>query len=123
MAKTSQDILESIQPALDGFSPKVKNDSNQLYRVEIRGKDRNAMREKIHQALDALKEKYTLSDQFARYKTRGWVSSFPGTIVEADDRLFEVVYKPAAGGQSGGGAALTKLTESAQCVYCAVRQA
>ena len=123
MAKTSQDILESIQPALDGFSPKVKNDSNQLYRVEIRGKDRNAMREKIHQALDSLKEKYTLSDQFARYKTRGWVSSFPGTIVEADDRLFEVVYKPAAGGQSGGGAALTKLTESAQCVYCAVRQA
>ena len=55
MAKTSQDILESIQPALDGFSPKVKNDSNQLYRVEIRGKDRNAMREKIHQALDSLK--------------------------------------------------------------------
>ena len=45
------------------------------------------------------------------------------TIVEADDRLFEVVYKPAAAGQSGGGAALTKLTESAQCVYCAVRQA
>ena len=53
MAKTSQDILESIQPALDGFSPKVKNDSNQLYRVEIRGKDRNAMREKIHQALSS----------------------------------------------------------------------
>ena len=27
------------------------------------------------QALDALKEKYTLSDQFAKYKTRGWVST------------------------------------------------
>jgi len=24
MAKTSQDILESIQPVLDGFSPKVR---------------------------------------------------------------------------------------------------
>ena len=63
-------------PALDGFSDKVNYDSMEsLNRVEIRGKDRNAMREKVHQALDALKEKYTLSDQFAKYKTRGWVSS------------------------------------------------
>ena len=74
MAKTSQDILESIQPALDGFSPKVKNDSNQLYRVEIRGKDRNAMREKIHQALDALKEKYKTSHVDTKFLTNvSWV--------------------------------------------------
>ena len=32
---------------------------------------------------------------------------------------FEIIIKPAFGGGSGAGAALTKIVESAQCLYCA----
>ena len=120
--QTESEIMLAINQVLDNYEVDVlgKPTANRT-RLKVTGKDRAGIRDEVHKALDKINCDWVFSDQV--YDSGKWVSSFPGTIlISTEGTTTELVYKPKGGNQSGGGAALTKLTESAQCVYCAVRQ-
>ena len=121
--QSESDIMIAINEVLDSYETKVESASAQMTRIRVTGKDRIEVRDEVHKSLDKINCAYIMSDKYPKYKT-GWVSSFPGTIIESkDNTTTELIYKKKGGDkQSGGGAAITKLTESAQCVYAAVRQ-
>lgn len=119
--QTESEIMLAINQVLDNYEVDVISATGNMTRLKVTGKDRAGIRDEVHKALDKIKCDWVFSDQV--YDTGKWISSFPGTIlISTEGTKTELVYKPKGGSQSGGGAALTKLTESAQCVYCAVRQ-
>ena len=113
---TTNKVLEEYESQIIG-SP-----SASLTRIRVVSKDRIAAKKAIEDALT--KENIDWHDalRYPKYQ-RGWPpSSFSGTVVESTrGTLTEFVYKQKGAGGSGAGAEITKLTESAQCVFAAVR--
>jgi len=119
---TESEIMLAINQVLDDYETEIISSSSQMTRIKVVGKDRAAIRDEVHKELKKINCDFVFSDQF--YEVGKWISSFPGTILlSKEGTKTELVYKAKGGDkQSGGGAAITKLTESAQCVYAAVRQ-
>ena len=119
MAQTESDIAIAVNKVLDGYDVDVMSSSSKMTRLKVVGKDRHELRTDIEKELKSAGIKWQSSEEV--YKGKNWVSSFSGTIITSDrNEKTEFVYKSTQTKQSGGGAALTKLTESAQCVYAAI---
>ena len=121
MAQTESDIAIAVNQVLDNYEVTVDSASGSMTRLKIKADDRFEVRKDVEDSLKKAGIDYQSSEEV--YKNKNWVSSFPGTIIKADGtkkQWTEFIYKPSKTKQSGGGAALTKLTESAQCVYAAV---
>ena len=119
MAQTESDIAIAVNKVLDGYDVDVMSTSSKMTRLKVVGKDRHELRTDIEKELKSAGIKWQSSEEV--YKGKNWVSSFSGTIITSDrNEKTEFVYKSTQTKQSGGGAALTRLTESAQCVYAAI---
>lgn len=125
MAKsnTEDEILLATNKVLETYESQIiGSPSASLTRIRVVSKDRIAAKKAIEDALT--KENIDWHDalRYPKYQ-RGWPpSSFSGTVVESTrGTLTEFVYKQKGAGGSGAGAEITKLTESAQCVFAAVR--
>jgi len=113
MAKSPSvsEVLLVINEVLSGYESKVKATAK-LTTIQINGKERVDIREEIKQKLDKAGLKY---EQKKLPK-----SGFEGLeMEEGSSSTLRIIFKTKGGG-SGGGAALTKLAESAQAVYAAV---
>ena len=121
MAQTESDIAIAVNKVLDGYDVDVMSSSGKMTRLKVVGKDRHELRTDIEKELKSAGIKWQSSEEVYTKKGKNWVSSFSGTIITSDkNEKTEFVYKSTQTKQSGGGAALTKLTESAQCVYAAI---
>ncbi len=121
MAQTESDIAIAVNQVLDNYEVTVESASGSMTRLKIKADDRFEVRKDVEASLKKAGIDYQSSEEV--YKGKNWVSSFPGTVIKADGtkkQWTEFIYKPSKTKQFGGGAALTKLTESAQCVYAAV---
>lgn len=92
----------------------IKSQTSQLVTIVVKHNDRNKAREDIQDALD------NYGVVFTEQLFSG--QSFSSTIFTIGNLKYKIMFKPAKSGGSGGGADNTKLTESAQAVYCAVAQ-
>ena len=119
MAQTESDIAIAVNKVLDGYDVTVESTSGKMTRLKVIGKDRLEIRADVEKSLKESGITWKSSDE--EYPT-GWPpSSFSGTVIKSDkNEKTEFIYKSTQTKQSGGGAALTKLTESAQCVYAAI---
>ena len=119
MAQTESDIAIAVNKVLDGYDVTVESTSGKMTRLKVIGKDRLEIRADVEKSLKDSGITWKSSDE--EYPT-GWPpSSFSGTVIKSDkNEKTEFIYKSTQTKQSGGGAALTKLTESAQCVYAAI---
>lgn len=121
-ANTEDQILLATNTVLRDYDSEIMSASSKMTRIRIISGDRVKAKQQIESAL--LKEQIEYFDALKHPNyARGWpVSSFSGTVVESTlGTLTEFVYKQKGGGGSGAGADITKLTESAQCVFAAVR--
>jgi len=113
MAKSPSvsEVLLVINEVLSGYESEVKATAR-LTTIQINGKERVDIREEIKEKLDKAGLKYE------QKKIPG--SGFEGLeLEEGSSSTLRIKFKTKGGG-SGGGAALTKLAESAQAVYAAV---
>ena len=119
MAQTESDIAIAVNKVLDGYDVTVHSTSGKMTRLKVIGKDRLEIRADVEKSLKDSGITWKSSDE--EYPN-GWSpSSFSGTVIKSDkNEKTEFIYKSTQTKQSGGGAALTKLTESAQCVYAAI---
>ena len=119
MAQTESDIAIAVNKVLDGYDVTVHSTSSKMTRLKVIGKDRLEIRAEVEKSLKDSGITWKSSDE--EYPN-GWSpSSFSGTVIKSDkNEKTEFIYKSTQTKQSGGGAALTKLTESAQCVYAAI---
>ena len=106
------EVLLVINEVLSGYDTEVKGASGGLTTLQINGKERVDIREDIKEKLDKARIKYV--------QTKIPNSGFHGLeIKESASSKLRIKFSTKGGG-SGGGAALTKLAESAQAVYAAV---
>ena len=106
------EVLLVINEVLSGYDTEVKSASGGLTTLQINGKERVDIREDIKEKLDKARIKYV--------QTKIPNSGFHGLeIKESASSKLRIKFSTKGGG-SGGGAALTKLAESAQAVYAAV---
>lgn len=111
MANISE-VLLSINEVLSGYDSEVTGANSRTTTLQINGKERIEIREEIKEKLDKQKISYE-QKKFSN-------SSFEGLeIKESASSFLRIIFKTKGGG-SGGGAALTKLAESAQAVYAAI---
>lgn len=106
------DILVAINQALQGVDKKVLKAGPKILEIRVMSKDRAGLQSKITGMLKKSGVKY--ENKIIKSK-----SSFPVTVVQTKDTSVRMIYKTAGGG-SGAGAALTKLSESAQALYAAM---
>ena len=111
MANISE-VLLAINQVLTGYDSEVSKANSRTTTLQINGKERIEIREEIKEKLDKARIQYE-QKKFSD-------SSFEGLeIKESASTFLRIIFKTTGGG-SGGGAALTKLAESAQAIYAAV---
>ena len=121
---TEDEILLAVNTVLQDYEAEViGNPSSKLTRIRVISRDRVQAKTNIEDALSKENITWVNARSYPKYQTKWPPSSFSGTVVESSrGSLTEFVYKNKGGGGSGAGAEITKLTESAQCVFAAVRQ-
>ena len=111
MANLSE-VLLTVNEVLSGYDSDVKKAGPKVTTLQINGKERVDIREDIIQKLKKAKIDFE-QKKFSE-------STFEGIKVqETPSSYLKIIFKTTGGG-SGGGAALTKLAESAQAVYAAI---
>ena len=111
MANVSE-VLLAINQVLSGYDSDVKKAGPKVTTLQINGKERVDIREDIMSKLKKAKIDFE-QKKFSE-------STFEGIKVqETPSSYLKIIFKTTGGG-SGGGAALTKLAESAQAVYAAI---
>ena len=111
MANISE-VLLAINQILTGYESEVTKATARITQLQVTGKERVEIRDEIKEKLDKERIKYE------QKKLPG--SGFEGIeIEETSSSVLRILFKTSGGG-SGGGAALTKLAESAQAVYAAI---
>ena len=122
---TETEILLAVNSVLQEYEAEVMGKpSATLTRIRVISRDRVKAKSDIEQALTAENISWHNATEYTKFRN-GWPpSSFSGTVVVSNQTpvsLTEFVYKNKGAGGSGAGAELTKLTESAQCLFAAVR--
>ena len=100
-------ILSALKGAKMSEHPRSANS------IILSSENRVDYQEKVHSLLKSKKLKFVK-------KVVSSLSSFPSTVVTLNGKTINIAYKPLQSGGSGAGAALTKLSESAQCLYAAL---
>lgn len=111
MVSDSQ-VLLALNQVLQDFETQVVKAGAKVTKIRVLTGEREESRTKIQ------KELKSANIPFDSRKTSE--SSFEGTQIKTSDGEIQLIYKKKAGGGSGAGAALTKLSESSQCLYAAI---
>ena len=106
------DVLLKLGGVLSEFTVKEVRSTSRLTELRVSVDDRESARQKIQDFLD----KNLITYGPAPISK----SSFIGTEIKTQTGNIQLIYKPVRSAGSGAGAAVTKLAESAQCVYAAV---
>ena len=110
-------VFLAINQVLAGIEVKQVKEGRTIQEMRVIAKNRSEIQGQIHGRLDKQKVKY-------EKKSIASKSSFAVTEIPVDDPegkyKIRLIYKQKGGGGSGAGAALTKLSESAQCMYAAL---
>lgn len=110
---TDSEVLLAVNEVLNELETEVKKAGPRATTIWIYTGERDTTRTAIQEALSKTRVKWE------QKKTSQ--SSFDGTIVYHSEGYINFIYKKKkGGGGSGAGAALTKLSESSQCLYAAV---
>jgi hypothetical protein len=112
---TDSEILLSINQILQNYEKKVVKAGLKVDKIRITSKQRAEDQSVISNQLKTKRIPFKNEVQKSE-------SSFPVTIIELpkSKSILKLIYKKSSGGGSGAGAALTKLTESAQALYAAL---
>lgn len=111
-------VFLAINQVLENVEVKQIKEGKTLQEMRVIAKERSEVQGAIHKGLDGLNIRY-------EKKSIPSKSSFAVTEIPVDDPSegnykIRLIYKQKGGGGSGAGAALTKLSESAQCMYAAL---
>ena len=106
------DVLLKLGGVLSEFTVKEVSSTSRLTELRVSVDDRESARQRIQDFLDKNRITYGPAPISK--------SSFIGTEIKTQTGNIQLIYKPVRSAGSGAGAALTKLSESAQCVYAAV---
>jgi hypothetical protein len=111
MVSDSQ-VLLALNEVLQDYETQVVKAGARTTKIRVLTGERDEARTQIQKEL---KDKKI---PFESRKTSE--SSFEGTQIKTTEGEIQLIYKKKAGGGSGAGAALTKLSESSQCLYAAI---
>jgi hypothetical protein len=112
---TDSEILLALNVILSKYQTKVLKAGPKVDKIRIvssqRGEDQNVISNQLKSKKIGYKNEIDKSE-----------SSFPVTkiLLPKSNSIIKLIYKKSAGGGSGAGAALTKLTECAQALYAAL---
>lgn len=109
---SESDVLLALNEALQDYETQVVKATARLTEIRVITGEREESRSKIQSILDKNNIKYGPAPASK--------SSFTGTQITTSSGSIQLIYKRKGGGGSGAGAALTKLSESSQCLYAAV---
>jgi hypothetical protein len=117
MSNSPSNVFLVLNEVLEGVEVEQVQESKTMQKMRVLSKERAEIQGEIH---EKLKRKGVRFDTTV-VKSE---SSFAVTEVPIDDSegkyKIRLIYKRKGGGGSGAGAALTKLSESAQCMYAAL---
>ena len=117
MSNSPSNVFLVLNEVLEGVEVEQVQESKTMQKMRVLSKERAEIQGEIH---EKLKRKGVRFDTTV-VKSE---SSFAVTEIPIDDDegkyKIRLVYKKKGGGGSGAGAALTKLSESAQCMYAAL---
>ena len=110
---TESEVLLALNEALQDYETQVVKATARVTEIRVITGDRDGARSEIQGILD--KNRITYGPAPASK------SSFTGTQVNTPSGNVQLIYKKKGGSAgSGAGAALTKLTESSQCLYAGI---
>lgn len=109
---SDSEILLAINKVLDNYQAEVADATSRSTWIKVLTDDRAKASKEIQDKLTQLGVRYTV-DKTAK-------SSVPAIIFRLSTTTDYIFFKNPKGGGSGAGAALTKLTEASQALYCAL---
>lgn len=109
---SESDVLLALNEALQDYETQVVKATARLTEIRVITGEREESRSRIQSILDKNNIRYGPAPASK--------SSFTGTQITTSSGSIQLIYKRKGGGGSGAGAALTKLSESSQCLYAAV---
>ena len=112
MTATSAQAFIAINKVLQDFDTEVIKATDRITEIKVISKQRSDTRADIENALK--------NESIAYGELTRNVGSFGGTEIQTTDERIRLIYKQKGNTGSGGGAAATRLNESAQCVYAAI---
>ena len=117
MANSPAEVFLAINDALQDTEVEQVQESKTMQKMRVISKERSEVQGEVHQKLKAKGVRFDTTVVKSE-------SSFAVTEIPIDDTegkyKIRLIYKQKGGGGSGAGAALTKLSESAQCMYAAL---
>ena len=110
---TEGEVLLALNEALQDYETQVIKATARVTEIRVITGDRDGARSEIQSILDKNRIKYGAAPASK--------SSFTGTQIDTPGGNVQLIYKKKGGSAgSGAGAALTKLTESSQCLYAGI---
>jgi len=110
---TEGEVLLALNEALQDYETQVVKATARVTEIRVITGDRDGARSEIQGILDKNRIKYGAAPASK--------SSFTGTQIDTPGGNVQLIYKKKGGSAgSGAGAALTKLTESSQCLYAGI---
>ena len=117
MSNSPSNVFLVLNEVLEGIEVEQVKESATMQKMRILTKERSEVQGEIHERLKKLGVRFDTTVVKSE-------SSFAVTEIPIDDSegkyKIRLIYKKKGGGGSGAGAALTKLSESAQCMYAAM---
>ena len=117
MSNSPSNVFLVLNEVLEGIEVEQVKESATMQKMRVLAKERAEIQGEIHEKL----KKKGVRFETSVVKSE---SSFAVTEIPIDDSegkyKIRLIYKRKGGGGSGAGAALTKLSESAQCMYAAL---
>lgn len=112
---TDSEILLALNSVLSGYTTKVVKTGPKVDKIRIISAQRAEDQDRISKQLKA--KRINFKNEIDKSE-----SSFPVTkiVLPKSASIIKLIYKKSGGGGSGAGAALTKLSESAQALYAAL---
>ena len=112
---TDSEILLAVNSVLSGYETKVIKTGPKVDKIRIISVQRAEDQDNISKQLKV--RRVNFKNEIDKSE-----SSFPVTkiVLPKSNSVIKLIYKKSGGGGSGAGAALTKLSESAQALYAAV---
>ena len=117
MSNSPASVFLVLNEVLEGIEVEQVKESATMQKMRVLAKERAEIQGEIHEKLKKRGVRFDTSVVKSE-------SSFAVTEIPIDDSegkyKIRLIYKRKGGGGSGAGAALTKLSESAQCMYAAL---
>jgi hypothetical protein len=109
---TQSEVLIALNTALQDYETQIIKATDKLTEIRVITGEREETRAAIQSVLEKNNIKYGPAPKSK--------SSFTGTEIKTASEKIQLIYKKKGGGGSGAGAALTKLSESSQCLYAGI---